>query len=49
MIERTFSSINTLLCQYVAGYVGRDVSRRGAHVEDEAEWSLAQLQDLFDE
>ncbi|MBY6386611.1 DDE-type integrase/transposase/recombinase (plasmid) [Rhodococcus erythropolis] len=49
VIERTFSSINTLFCQYVAGYVGRDVGRRGAHVEDEAAWSLAQLQDLFDE
>ena len=29
-IERTFESINTLFCQHVAGYTGRDVTRRGA-------------------
>ncbi|GGK35331.1 Mu transposase C-terminal domain-containing protein [Nocardia camponoti] len=49
VIERTFQSINSLFCQYVCGYVGRDVTRRGATVEAEALWSLAQLQDLFDE
>ncbi|MDV7246274.1 MULTISPECIES: Mu transposase C-terminal domain-containing protein [Rhodococcus] len=49
VIERTFQSINTLFCQHVAGYTGRDVTRRGAAVESEAVWSLAQLQDLFDE
>jgi transposase InsO family protein len=49
VIEATFSAINTLFCQYVAGYTGRDVTRRGASVEDEACWSLPQLQDLLDE
>ncbi|WP_433521292.1 Mu transposase C-terminal domain-containing protein [Nocardia pseudovaccinii] len=49
VIERTFQSINTLFCQYICGYVGRDVTRRGATVESEAVWSLAQLQELFDE
>ncbi|APE10925.1 DDE-type integrase/transposase/recombinase [Rhodococcus ruber] len=49
VIERTFASINTLFCQHVAGYTGRDVTRRGTAVESEAVWSLAQLQDLFDE
>lgn len=47
--ERTFSSINTLLCQHLAGYTGRSVARRGAHVADEAVWSLADLGDLLDE
>ena len=48
-VERTFSSINTLFAQYVAGYTGSDVTRRGRDVEGEAVWSLPQLQDLLDE
>ncbi|WP_449061539.1 Mu transposase C-terminal domain-containing protein [Planomonospora algeriensis] len=47
VVERTFASINTLFCQHVAGYVGRDVTRRGEPVE--AVWTLAELQDLLDE
>lgn len=49
VVERTFSSINTLFCQYVAGYTGRDPTRRGRDVDAQAVWSLAQLQDLFDQ
>lgn len=49
VIERTFSSINTLFCQYVAGYTGRDVTRRGADVEANAVWPIGDLQDLLDE
>ncbi|WP_433282870.1 Mu transposase C-terminal domain-containing protein [Pseudonocardia xinjiangensis] len=49
IVERTFGSINTLFCQHVAGYTGRAVSHRGADVQAEAAWSLAQLQDLLDE
>lgn len=49
IIERTFESINTLFCQHVAGYTGRDVTRRGADVADRAVWSLADLQELLDE
>lgn len=48
IIERTFLSINTLFCQYVAGYTGRDVAHRGRDVAAEPLWSPAQLQDLFD-
>lgn len=48
-IERTFSSINTLFCQHVAGYTGRDVTRRGTDVEQRAVWSIGELQDLLDE
>jgi transposase InsO family protein len=48
-IERTFSSINTLFCQHVAGYTGRDVTRRGTDVERRAVWPIGELQDLLDE
>ena len=34
IIERTFGSINTLFCQHVAGYTGRDVTRRGSDVDE---------------
>ncbi|MFD0449678.1 hypothetical protein ACFQZK_01485 [Rhodococcus aetherivorans] len=49
IVERTFSSINTLFCQHVSGYTGRDVTRRGTDVDERAVWSLADLQELFDE
>jgi hypothetical protein len=49
VIEAAFAAINTSFCQYVAGYTGRDVTRRGASVETDACWSLAQLQELLDE
>ncbi|MGW2668147.1 transposase [Streptomyces sp. NPDC001272] len=48
-VERTFASINTLFCQYVAGYTGSSVVQRGRDVEKEACWTVAQLQDLLDE
>lgn len=48
VVERTFSSINTLFCQHVAGYTGRDVTRRGRDADGQATWSLGELQDLFD-
>jgi hypothetical protein len=47
-IERTFLSINTLFCQHVAGYTGRDVTRRGRGGQDSL-WSLSDLQELLDE
>ncbi len=49
LVERTFSSINTLFCQHVAGYTGRDTTRRGPDVAEDAVWTVAQLQELFDE
>lgn len=49
IVERTFESINTLFCQHVAGYTGRDTTRRGRDVAERAVWSLADLQELFDE
>jgi hypothetical protein len=49
IIEATFGAINTLFSQYVAGYTGRDVTRRGSLAAEEAHWSISQLQDLLDE
>ncbi|QNA73116.1 transposase family protein [Streptomyces sp. So13.3] len=47
IVERTFSSINTLFCQHVAGYVGSNVTQRGRDVE--AVWTLRELSELFEE
>jgi len=47
--ERTFRSVNILFCQYVAGYTGSDVTRRGRDVAAQAAWTLPQLQELLDE
>jgi len=49
IVERTFGSMNTLFCQHLAGYAGRDTTRRGPDVAREAIWTVAQLQELFDE
>ncbi|MEV7708279.1 Mu transposase C-terminal domain-containing protein [Streptomyces sp. NPDC088270] len=49
IVEATFSSVNTLFTQHLAGYTGRDVSRRGERVEDQAVWTVPELQDLLDE
>lgn len=52
IMERTFKSINTLFCQHVACYTGRDVRDRGSDVDAADErnvWSLADLQELLDE
>ncbi|MGY4745429.1 hypothetical protein [Streptomyces sp. ATMOS53] len=48
-VERTFGSINTLFAQHVAGYTGSHVLARGERVEDEARFTVAQLQELLDE
>ncbi|MFD8964437.1 Mu transposase C-terminal domain-containing protein [Streptomyces sp. NPDC059568] len=49
IVEATFSAINTLFCQHLAGYTGRNVSRRGERVEDHAVWAIPELQELLDE
>jgi hypothetical protein len=49
IVERTFASVNSLLCQHLAGYTGRSVAHRGADVEADAVWAVADLQDLLDE
>ena len=48
-IERMFSSLATLFCQFASGYVGRSADRRGRGVDGQPLWSLMQMQDLLDE
>ena len=48
-VERTFGSINTLFCQHIHGYVGSGVAMRGKDPAAEAVFTVAQLQELFDE
>jgi len=38
-----------LFCQHGAGHAGRDTTRRGPDVAAEAAWTVAQVQELFDE
>ena len=49
MVERSFSSVASLFAQYVAGYVGRSVDRRGKDADARAVWSIVELQALLDE
>lgn len=48
-IERTIESVGTLFCQFVSGYLGSSVERRGSRVEAEPLWSMVELQELLDE
>ncbi|KAF0964678.1 hypothetical protein MLGJGCBP_02167 [Rhodococcus sp. T7] len=48
-VETSFSAVGTLFAQYVAGYVGSSVARRGRNAEDGAVWSMVELQQLLDE
>ncbi|MEU4176423.1 Mu transposase C-terminal domain-containing protein [Streptomyces sp. NPDC026589] len=49
VIEKTLGSVATLFAQFVAGYTGRSVDRRGRHLENGPLWSLPELQNLLDE
>ncbi|GAA1879766.1 DDE-type integrase/transposase/recombinase [Paeniglutamicibacter psychrophenolicus] len=49
VIERTLQSVGTLFCQYVTGYLGSSVERRGKNAEAQAVYSLVEMQDLLDE
>jgi hypothetical protein len=48
-VERTLQSVGTLFAQYVDGYVGSSVERRGKSAEQDAVWSMMELQELLDE
>jgi putative transposase len=48
-VETSFSAVGTLFAQYVAGYVGSSVERRGENAEAGAAWSMVELQELVDE
>jgi len=47
-IERVFAAINSGFIQYLAGYAGPNVVRRGKSPEQEAFWTLAEVQNLLD-
>jgi putative transposase len=49
VVEATFGSVNSLLCQHLAGYTGRNPDRRGDRVEAQAAWTVPDLQELLDE
>jgi putative transposase len=49
VIERTLQSIGTLFAQYVTGYLGSSVERRGKNAEHQAVFSLPEIQDMLDE
>lgn len=49
VIERTLQSIGTLFAQYVTGYLGSSVERRGKNAQNQAVFSLLEIQDLLDE
>lgn len=49
IIERTLESAKTLFAQYVTGYLGSSVEQRGHHADQDAVFSLIELQDLLDE
>ncbi|MGN9843735.1 Mu transposase C-terminal domain-containing protein [Nonomuraea sp. H19] len=48
-VERSFDSLDTLFSQYVAGYLGTSVERRGQDASAQAVWSMLELQELLDE
>jgi putative transposase len=48
-VETSFNAVGTLFAQYVAGYVGSSVERRGDKAEQDAVWSIVELQALLDE
>ncbi|MBP2055861.1 transposase InsO family protein [Streptomyces griseochromogenes] len=49
IIESTFNAIKRRFSQYVTGYTGSDLKRRGKHVAEGPLWSLNELQDLLDQ
>ncbi|MGW3660580.1 Mu transposase C-terminal domain-containing protein [Streptomyces sp. NPDC005151] len=48
-IEKTLGSVATLFAQFVAGYTGRSVDRRGRGLKNGPLWSLPELQSLLEE
>jgi putative transposase len=48
-VETSFSSVDTLFAQYIAGFVGNSVENRGKDADQQAVWSLSELQELLDE
>lgn len=47
-IERVFAAINSGFTQYLSGYTGSNIVRRGKSPESEAFWTLPEVQNLLD-
>lgn len=47
-VERVFAAINTGFTQHLAGYTGPNVVHRGKSPDQEAFWTLAEVQNLLD-
>lgn len=47
-IERVFAAINTGFIQYLAGYTGPNVVHRGKSPDQDAFWTLAEVQNLLE-
>ncbi|WP_335989440.1 hypothetical protein [Glycomyces sp. MUSA5-2] len=48
-VERLFGTIRTMFSEHVAGYKGYDVAHRGRHSDEEARWTIAELEEFFAE
>lgn len=48
-VERTLESVKTLFAQYITGYLGSSTEYRGTDADQQAVFSLVELQDLLDE
>ncbi|WP_435179136.1 hypothetical protein [Actinacidiphila sp. bgisy145] len=49
MVERTFGSINDLLCPHLPGHTGSDATHRNPDTEKDTYYSVPPLQDLLHE
>ncbi|KPN44999.1 integrase [Mycobacterium intracellulare subsp. chimaera] len=49
IIERNLGTVKTLFAQYVTGYLGSSIENRGKNADQQAVFSLIELQDLLDE
>ncbi|MFI7529688.1 Mu transposase C-terminal domain-containing protein [Nocardia salmonicida] len=47
-VERVFAAINSGFTQYLLGYLGQNVAKRGTSVESEAYWTMSEAQMLLD-
>jgi hypothetical protein len=48
-IEKMMFAVGTLFAQFVSGYAGSSIERRGRRIEAQPLWSLLELQELLDE
>lgn len=48
-VERTLQSVSTMFVQYLPGYLGRSVERRGQRAQEQAVLTLPQVQDLLEQ